>query len=524
MQEVMPAVQVEMDKRREFERAQREYLRKLALWNSVPEITKRRTEITKRRTEKLADLDAQELQEIEKEKIENIEYNKQTDEIRECLKRLKDGIETQTAQIDELKETNFEAYLKYNGTFDRENTERVSAMEIKLDRHLMFGSTPGIDSIRKVYASYRMVTNSDGYYHRGPIPPTLERTMDINRRMEPKKVVEKKFIMPCQNDKCNGFLSDEYKCAMCGDQCCKKCFDMVGQDKDKIKEHVCNEDQIKTAKLIKSTTKPCPKCGQRIHKISGCNQMWCTTCTCTFCYRTGEILNGAIHNPHYFQYMRNNRQNGNGNGEPANVVDIPCGDRDYTEHILNVLSRIRRSYGLVGSLTDSCNMIVSFLQLLRHNQYVMLRQIHRKVAQNNSYQDDLTKWVLKDINDDTYKEILKIKHRNGTKWVDMGYICEMFLTVGKDIRTKLSQSFNPVNRDRNITDIIDGFQLDEVQDIISKCDLEITNFIEYHNVQSKVISVSHNCRAPHYVRQYSGVFEKTSIKSNICDIRGEKTN
>jgi hypothetical protein len=136
----------------------------------------------------------------------------------------------------------------------------------------------------------------------------------------------------------------------------------------------------------------------------------------------------------------------------------------------------------------------------------------------------LTKWVLKDINDDTYKEILKIKHRNGTKWVDMGYICEMFLTVGKDIRTKLSQSFNPVNRDRNITDIIDGFQLDEVQDIISKCDLEITNFIEYHNVQSKVISVSHNCRAPHYVRQDSGVFKTISIKSNICDIRGEKTN
>ena len=32
-------------------------------------------------------------------------------------------------------------------------------------------------------------------------------------------------------------------------------------------EHTCNEANIETAKFIKKTTKPCPKCGERIHKI-----------------------------------------------------------------------------------------------------------------------------------------------------------------------------------------------------------------------------------------------------------------
>ena len=41
---------------------------------------------------------------------------------------------------------------------------------------------------------------------------------------------------------------------------CKECFKTKNDRSDR--EHVCNPDDIETVKLIKSSTKPCPKCLQ----------------------------------------------------------------------------------------------------------------------------------------------------------------------------------------------------------------------------------------------------------------------
>jgi ribosomal protein S27AE len=86
----------------------------------------------------------------------------------------------------------------------------------------------------------------------------------------------------------------------------------------KDEDHVCNPDTVKTMQLIKRDSKSCPKCGIMIHRTDGCAQMWCTSCHCTFNWRTGEIETGRIHNPHYIQFKRKtntSREHG----------DIPCG-------------------------------------------------------------------------------------------------------------------------------------------------------------------------------------------------------
>lgn len=122
------------------------------------------------------------------------------------------------------------------------------------------------------------------------------------------KIVKKEtsqFIKPCPKDNCRGFLSTKYNCGVCGTKVCPQCHEIKKENKEESKEeHKCDPAIVESIKLIKSETKPCPKCACPIFKLVGCNQMWCTSCRTAFDWKSGSIINGVIHNPHYFEYLR----------------------------------------------------------------------------------------------------------------------------------------------------------------------------------------------------------------------------
>lgn len=129
------------------------------------------------------------------------------------------------------------------------------------------------------------------------------------------------FIRPCPNtaNNCRGFLSTQWKCNLCNMWACKDCHEIKGTTQDA--PHECNPDNLASAKLIDAETRPCPKCGARVFKISGCNQMFCTACNdCAFDWVTGRIET-IIHNPHYFEFQRQR----NGGQAPRVLGDILCG-------------------------------------------------------------------------------------------------------------------------------------------------------------------------------------------------------
>ena len=129
------------------------------------------------------------------------------------------------------------------------------------------------------------------------------------------------FIRPCPNtaNNCRGFLSTQWKCNLCNMWACKDCHEIKGTTQDA--PHECNPDNLASAKLIDTETRPCPKCGARVFKISGCNQMFCTACNdCAFDWVTGRIET-IIHNPHYFEFQRQR----NGGQAPRVLGDILCG-------------------------------------------------------------------------------------------------------------------------------------------------------------------------------------------------------
>jgi hypothetical protein len=129
------------------------------------------------------------------------------------------------------------------------------------------------------------------------------------------------FVRPCPNTaaNCRGFLSTQWKCNLCNMWTCKDCHEMKGATQDI--PHVCNADNLASAKLIDAETRACPKCGARVYKISGCNQMFCTACNdCAFDWVTGRIET-VIHNPHYYEFQRQL----NGGHAPRVPGDILCG-------------------------------------------------------------------------------------------------------------------------------------------------------------------------------------------------------
>ena len=89
------------------------------------------------------------------------------------------------------------------------------------------------------------------------IPPPTESVE------EKKEDERRKFIRRCMRANCNGFLSTAWKCGLCDWYSCSKCFTERGQNHDS--PHECKKEDIETADLIRSDSKPCPNCGEFIN-------------------------------------------------------------------------------------------------------------------------------------------------------------------------------------------------------------------------------------------------------------------
>ena len=156
----------------------------------------------------------------------------------------------------------------------------------------------------------------------------------INRLYKSKPSVKEAqapntFIRQCPGAECRGFLSTQWKCGLCNVRVCSKCHAVADDE-----THTCNPDEVASAEFLMKDTKPCPTCSTPIHRIMGCDQMFCTVCHTAFDYKTGTIAHGNIHNPHYFEWMRTQ------NRPQRNPLEFRCG-RTLDHHIVHdTFSRI----------------------------------------------------------------------------------------------------------------------------------------------------------------------------------------
>ena len=222
----------------------------------------------------------------------------------------------------------------------------------------------------------------------------------------------KVFIKKCPADECNGFLSTGYKCGICEVRVCSKCNETMGYTPNCKDDHECDPNMVASAELIKQETKSCPQCAVPIFKINGCDQMWCTCCNIAFSWRTGLKVTGTIHNPHYYEFMRQN-----GGNAVQNPGAVNCGGLPYHNHVARVsrklenIARVLKDKDINHWLTDASNYISMIHRGATHFQHIILDPIRRDIQRNNDNEDLRVKFIMNEIKEEQYKTNL-IKRDN----------------------------------------------------------------------------------------------------------------
>jgi hypothetical protein len=236
-----------------------------------------------------------------------------------------------------------------------------------------------------------------------------------------------KFIMKCPAAECRGFLSTAYKCGTCQMWACPDCLVIKGLEKDV--EHTCDPGQKESVALIIKESKGCPKCGQRISKIDGCDQMWCTDCHTAFSWSTGQIVNGVVHNPHYYEFLR---QAGNGVA-PRNIGDVPCGGIPPYNRIFRLIKDSEHSKAVL-----SFHRITAEIQDQRIAQY----QGRFRVEDNG---DLGVKYLMKEISKDDMKAELVKRETKRLKQNAIRAVLEMFVTTSTILLNALVDTESPLS-------------------------------------------------------------------------------
>ena len=220
-----------------------------------------------------------------------------------------------------------------------------------------------------------------------------------------------KFIMKCPAEECRGFLSTAYKCGTCQMWACPDCLVIKGLEKDI--PHTCDPGQKESVAMIIKESKGCPKCGQRISKVDGCDQMWCTDCHTAFSWTTGQIVNGVVHNPHYYDFLR---KEGNGVA-PRNIGDVPCGGIPHYARIYRIVKDKD-----CAKIIMAAHRVASEIQDQRINQYQ-----GGFTADDNG--DLGVKYLMKEISKEDMKAELVKRETKRNRHAAIRAVLEMFVNT-----------------------------------------------------------------------------------------------
>jgi hypothetical protein len=244
------------------------------------------------------------------------------------------------------------------------------------------------------------------------------------------------FVRACPGTDCKGFLSPVWKCGTCEQWSCPDCHELKGPAQDS--PHTCNPDNVETAKLLARDTRPCPKCATMIFKISGCDQMWCTQCQTAFSWRTGNIETHVIHNPHYYEYMRNH------GGMPRQPGDVQCGGLPFWQEFMETL-RHEMAKREIPVDTACIHRSITHAQNYLMHVYMPLNRL------DASNRERRIKYMMNELTEDKFKKEIQKEEKSNQRQRDIRSVIDMYVAVGTDL-------FQQVMRTKNLVEFYNQFE------------------------------------------------------------------
>ncbi len=306
------------------------------------------------------------------------------------------------------------------------------------------------------------------------------------------------FIRRCPAENCKGYLSNRWKCELCSVIVCKDCHKIKNNNNNNEdeggNEHVCNNDDVETARMITANTKACPSCTVPIFKIDGCDQMWCVSCHTAFSWATGKIQT-AVHNPHYFEWLR---RNGNENIE-RNPLDIRCGRdldhlfvRHFYDRIIKIMSvgsilpnqryiNYSADFALNNKNFKHLDPILKTFNIIRRVNHILYQQLPNYVTANaETYNLELRiRYINNEIDEKQFKTTLFSAEKRREKNREIHNILTMYCHSVIDIIHRVYDNLIQNSKNQNIP--IDFNTPNEINELILYVNANLLDIAKLYN-------------------------------------------
>ena len=161
--------------------------------------------------------------------------------------------------------------------------------------------------------------------------------------------------------------------------------------------------------------------------VRNCDQIWCVveTCHTAFSWKTGTVVTGVIHNPHYYEWLR--RKEG---GEiPREAGDIPCGGMPTTWQMVAAIRNIEMPNDIAMILLENFRNLQDLIE-------GRMRDYPSRLPQLANKENDVD-YLLNEITEDVWQHRLERTESKFLKKKEIGQILQTLATAGSDMMNRI---------------------------------------------------------------------------------------